>query len=192
MLGPIKSETTTREWLLNHNVWQKLKQKKINQSQVALLYHDTKLADDQPTDAVETLESLDITLASLFLLYIVKPVHGWNENTLKSFNLMRTFKNKIYSHANKCWISDEQYQTIENKIIQSLHCIMNDQTISFECGFIEKIEDWLVKSKELINSRGKYLKSTEIYDFLYFDPRVQNKLKQLHLVLKFYFDSQYY
>lgn len=158
ILGPDKSNLSIQEWLLDAKIWSKLKQKGLNGNQISLLYFSTKLTDQQPADAVNTLAALDVTLASVFLSFIVKPKQGWQQKTQEALLYMRTVKNTVYSHTNKCWISDDDYISLEASINDHINVILADESICFEEKFKRKIEDWLIKSKELMTSRDDVLK----------------------------------
>ena len=158
-----------REWLLDENVWSKLRRKSLNSNQVSLLYFSTKLTDEQPSDAVNNLEALDVTFASIFLSSIVKPSKGWDSKTQEALKYMRSVKNTVYSHANKCWISDELYSTLEVSLNKHINVILQDDTVGFSHRFKMKLEDWLMKSKELMTSRDdvlKYLQGEMKHDLL--------------------------
>ena len=158
LLGPDRADKSIREWLLDEKVWSKLRKKSLNSSQVSLLYFSTKLTDEQPADAVNSLQALDVTFASIFLSSVVKPCAGWNSETLKALQYMRTVKNTVYSHANKCWIDGDLYYSLETSINSHIHVILQDAVISFSDRFKSKLEDWLLKSKELMTSRDDVLK----------------------------------
>ena len=158
ILGPDKCNKSIQEWLLDAKVWSKLRQKGLNGNQVSLLYFSTKLTDQQPADAVNSFAALDVTLASIFLSFIVKPNQGWQPKTKEALNYMRTVKNTVYSHTNKCWISDDVYSSLEARINDHINVILSDGLINFSDKFKRKIEDWLSKSKELMTSRDDVLK----------------------------------
>ena len=157
ILGPDKCNKSIQEWLLDTSIWSKLRQKGLNGNQVSLLYFSTKLTDQQPSDAVNTFAALDVTLASIFLSF-TKPIQGWRPKTQEALCYMRTVKNTVYSHTNKCWISDDVYSSLETSINAHINVILADEMINFGEMFRKKIEDWLSKSKELMTSRDDVLK----------------------------------
>ena len=107
---------------------------------------------------MNSFAALDVTLASVFLSSIVKPVQGWQLKTHEALCYMRTVKNTVYSHTNKCWISDDVYCELEARINENINIILADNLINFEDKFKRKIEDWLSKSKDLMTSRDDVLK----------------------------------
>lgn len=143
-----------------------LKKTNINQTQWSNLYKCSK-TKGSPEDAIDNLNCLDVSLSSLFLSRIVKPVGGWVPGTLSAINYMRTVKNTIYSHADKCWISDKNYADLEKKITDSVDTLLKDKVIQFEEAFKSTIEEWLGKSKELMTSRDNVLQYLQVSNIVY-------------------------
>ena len=101
-------------------------------------------------------------MSPLLLLQIVKPTGGWSNCTLEAINCLRSTKNTVYSDTSKCWISDAQYENLENTITKNIAIILKDNTIKFSPEFKTQIHQWMVKTKELMLSRDivlKYLQS---------------------------------